>query len=225
MRGAKRQFTSMVRSMSRQWSGPSAFTVCTASLAAAALMAGCSSAPTQHAYFRTDTPFSKVVQGPGDSVCWSVKRAFLTQGYMLDRGGDSAIMSGTKDAQIDEKNNETLRLQATCVDNHNGTSTVFTTAERELNRLQRIKTSVSAGISFATVTVPTSSEDALRVVRRETIQDPKFYEGFYQLVQTYASEDAAAQTRLPRQERDARQDRDPRDRDDGARRQDEARRQ
>jgi len=207
MRVANRQFR------------PSPF-IWAASLAGAVLMAGCSSAPTQHAYFRTDTPFSKVVQGSGDSVCWSVKRAFLTQGYMLDRGGDSAIMSGTKDAQIDEKNNETLRLQATCVDNHNGTSTVFTTAERELNRLQRIKTSVSAGVSFATVTVPTSSEDALRVVRRETIQDPKFYEGFYQLVQTYASEDAAAQARAPRQDRDARQDRD-----DGGRRQDEARRQ
>jgi hypothetical protein len=158
---------------------------------AATMMAGCSSAAPKQAYFRPDTPFSKVVQGSGNSVCWSVKRAFLTQGYMLDRSGDSAIMSGTKDAQVDDKTNETLRLQATCVDNHNGTSTVFTTAERETSRLQRIKTSVSAGVSIATISYPTSSEDALRVVRRETIQDPHFYDGFYKLVQDFAREDAA----------------------------------
>ena len=153
--------------------------------------AACSSSPPKkQSEFRADTPFSKKVAGSGDAVCWSVKRAFLTQGYMLDRSGDSAILSGTKDTQQDEKTNVTLHLQTTCVDNHDGTSTVFASAAREVSKLQKVKQSISAGVSIATVTVPTSSEDALRVVSRETIQDPAFYNGFYTLVETFAAQES-----------------------------------
>jgi hypothetical protein len=45
---------------------------------------------------------------------------------------------------------------------------------------------VSAGVSIATITMPSSSGRALMVVRRETIQDPEFYGRFYTLVQKFA---------------------------------------
>ena len=158
--------------------------------AAAVSLAGCGAKPVkQEDPFRPDTPFSKNIVGTGDVVCWSVKRAFLSQGYMLDRSGESVILSGTKDSQIDNRTNLTLRLQTTCVDNKDGTSTVFATATREVSRLQKILNSVSAGVSIATVTVPTSSEDALRIVKRETIQDPAFYNSFYNLVQDFSAQE------------------------------------
>jgi uncharacterized protein DUF2242 len=154
-------------------------------------LAGCASAPPK-AEFRADTPYSKVIQGSGDAVCWSVKRAFLMQGYMLDRGGESVILIGTKDTQPDDDTNVTQRMQTTCVDNHDGTSTVFATATRETSRLQRAPQSVSAGVSIATVTLPAGNEKSLRPIRRETIQDPKFYQGFYALVEKFSSQEIAA---------------------------------
>jgi hypothetical protein len=73
-------------------------------------------------------------------------------------------------------------------------STVFATAVEEAYKLQTVMGSVSAGVSIATVTLPSSQGRALMVVRRETIQDPKFYEQFYGLVQKYAE---AEQNNLP----------------------------
>jgi hypothetical protein len=37
----------------------------------------------------TQARFSRTFQGAGDTVCWGVKRALLSQGYMLDRPGES----------------------------------------------------------------------------------------------------------------------------------------
>lgn len=166
----------------------------------ARLLAGCAFAiscvagaaahhPAGDGDFRPDTPFSKVLKGPSDSVCWNVKRAFLSQGYILDRGGDSVILTGTKDTERAGKTNITVRMQTTCVDNKDGTSTVFASAEREVSELQKVRQGVSAGVSIATVTVPTGSENVLQVISRETIQDPKFYNGFYELVEGYVAGD------------------------------------
>jgi len=154
-------------------------------------LAGCGKRETvRHESFQSDTPFSAKVSGRGEAVCWSVKRALLTQGYMLDRGGEGLIMTGTKDLQPDDETNVALRLQATCVDNRDGTSTVFASATRETSKMQTVAHSTTYGASIATISLPSGTDKALRVQRRETIQDPKFYRSFYALVQSYASEEA-----------------------------------
>ena len=159
----------------------------------AVVAAGCASRPSyQDEAFSPKTQYSRKVSGSGEVVCWSVKRAFLTQGYMLDRSADPVIVTGSKDIQPDEDTQESVRLQATCVDNRDGTSTVFASAAHEVHKLQRTPQSMSAGVAFATITLPAGSEKALRLQRRETIQDPKFYERFYALVQDFATEEAAA---------------------------------
>jgi hypothetical protein len=139
--------------------------------------------------FRSDTPFSARMQGSGDTVCWSVKRAFLTQGYMLDRGSETLVLTGTKDTQKDDDINIALRMQATCVDNRDGSSTVFATATQETSKLQKVGHSMTAGVSIATVSVPSGTDRSLRLQKRETIQDPKFYQSFYALVQQFAEEE------------------------------------
>jgi hypothetical protein len=154
------------------------------------MLGGCASQQlNKDELFEPATPFSKTVPLSGDTVCWSVKRAFLSQGYLLDRSSDSVIMTGTKDTQLDDKTSISLRLQTTCVDNRDGSSTIFATANRETAKLQSVITSFSAGVSFATVTVPSGMEKVLRVVSRETIKDPQFYERFYLLVESYAQEE------------------------------------
>jgi len=141
---------------------------------------------------KPDAPYSKTFPGSGDVVCWSVKRALLSQGYMLDRPSESGVMTGTRDFQPQPKLNVSVRLQATCADNKNGTSIVFVSAVREDSRLQKMKQTTSVGVGPATLTMPSGSAQVLGVVRRETVQDSGFYDRFFSLVQGFIDQERVA---------------------------------
>jgi hypothetical protein len=158
-------------------------------LAVAVAVAGCASKRDTRGPFIGSAPFSKTIPGSGDAVCWSVKRALLGQGYMLERSSEPGVLTGTRDYQPEKKVNVTLRLQTTCADNRNGTSIVFVTADREESKLQKMKQSTSAGIGPATVTMPAGSAKVLGVVRRETIDDPNFYNSFFALVEGFVAQE------------------------------------
>jgi hypothetical protein len=158
-------------------------------LTVAAAVAGCASKHDTRGPFVGSAPFSKTISGSGDAVCWSVKRALLGQGYMLERSSEPGVLTGTRDYQPEEKRNITAHLQTTCADNRNGTSIVFVTAEREESKLQRMRQTTSAGIGPATLTVPAGSAKVLGVVRRETISDPNFYNSFFALVEGFVAQE------------------------------------
>lgn len=162
-------------------------------LSALFALGGCASgkAAKDTGPFTTAAPFSRTISGSGDSVCWSVKRALLSQGYMLDRPTDAGVLTGTMDYQPKPKENVTIHLQTTCADNRDGTSIVFATASREENRLQKMKQTTSAGIGPATITMPAGSAKVLGTVSRETIQDPAFYNSFFSLVAKYVAQEPA----------------------------------
>jgi hypothetical protein len=165
-------------------------------IALATLIGGCASHKHDLARdsFSESAPFSKTLAGSGDTVCWSVKRALLSQGYMLDRPDESStILTGTRDFQPNPKLNVAVHLQATCADNRNGTSIVFVIATREDSRLQKMKQSTTAGIGPAMITVPSGSAKVLGVVRRETISDPTFYARFFQLVEEFIAQEQQSQ--------------------------------
>jgi Uncharacterized protein conserved in bacteria (DUF2242) len=159
--------------------------------------------------FTASAPFSRTIAGSGDAVCWSVKRALLGQGYMLERSSEPGVLTGTRDYQPEEKLNITVHLQTSCADNRDGTSIVFVTADREESRVQKMKQSTSAGIGPATITMPSGSAKVLGVVRRETIQDPNFYNSFFVLVQGYVAQDGQSHMEqhadMPKQGDQARQ--------------------
>ena len=163
-----------------------------AAATAIALLAGCAHHPPPQQFTAT-APFSRTFTGSGDSVCWSVKRALLSQGYMLDRPNDSGVLTGSRDEQPKPKLNVTTRLQTTCADNRNGTSIVFVTATREENELQKMKQTTSMGVGPATLTMPSGSARVLGTVRRETVKDPEFYGQFFALVQNFANQETASQ--------------------------------
>jgi hypothetical protein len=137
----------------------------------------------------TQAPFSKTFRGSGAIVCWSVKRALLSQGYMLDRSNDAGVLTGTRDFQPTPKLNLSYHLQTTCADNRDGTSIVFVTATREDSQLQKMRQTTSLGVGPATLTMPSGSARVLGTVRRETIKDPTFYQKFFDLVQGYMGEE------------------------------------
>ena len=161
-------------------------------LTVAAAATGCASKHDTRGPFVGSAPFSKTVSGSGDAVCWSVKRALLGQGYMLERSSESGVLTGTRDAQPEEKTNVTVRLQTTCADNRNGTSIVFVTAMREESQLQKMKQSTSLGVGPATLTMPSGSAEVLGTVRRATVRDPVFYDQFFALVQNFVSQESVA---------------------------------
>ena len=165
--------------------------ICVAA-AAIALLAGCAHHPPPQ-QFTAAAPFSRTFTGSGDAVCWSVKRALLSQGYMLDRPNDAGVLTGSRDEQPKPKLNVTMRLQTTCADNRNGTSIVFVTATREENQLQKMKQTTSMGVGPATLTMPSGSARVLGTVRRETIKDPDFYGQFFTLVQNYVDQERVSQ--------------------------------
>src|ERR1700742_725573 len=160
--------------------------------AAVALLAGCAHHPPPK-QFSADAPYSRNFTGSGDEVCWSVKRALLSQGYMLDRPNDAGVMTGSRDEQPEPKLNVTTRLQTTCADNRDGTSIVFVTATREENDLQKMKQSTSLGVGPATLTMPSGSAKVLCTVRRETITDRNFYGQFFVLVQRFVDQERLSQ--------------------------------
>ena len=166
---------------------------CVLCVLTAALLAGCASSAKRDAVargpFTGAAPFSKAMVGSGDAVCWSVKRALLGQGYMLDRSSESGVLTGARDYQPTDKINVTVRLQTTCADNKNGTSIVFATAEREESKLQKMKQTTSAGIGPATITMPAGSAKVLGVIKRETISDPNFYNSFFTLVEGFVAQE------------------------------------
>jgi hypothetical protein len=165
-------------------------------LAGAALASCASHRPKDIAdNFTIQAPFSHTFAGNGDSVCWSVKRAMLSQGYMLDRPSESGILTGSRDYQPKPKLNVTVHLQTTCADNRNGTSIVFVTATREESKLQKMKQTTSVGVGPATLTMPAGSAQVLGVVGRETIQDSRFYDDFFTLVQGYTDQEQLTQAR------------------------------
>jgi uncharacterized protein DUF2242 len=182
-------------------SSGNATSVCSVALISAAALAagGCAARKVDlaQASISTQAPFSRTFEGSGDTVCWSVKRALLSQGYMLDRPNESAVLTGTRDFQPDPKLNVSYHLQTTCADNRDGSSIVFVTAEREDSRLQKMKQTTSVGVGPATLTMPSGSAQVLGVVRRETVKDPGFYDRFFTLVQSYIDQERAAQERRP----------------------------
>src|SRR5258708_2975261 len=160
-----------------------AFSCRVAALTAAVAVVGCASKHDTKGPFTGTAPFSKTISGSGDAVCWSVKRALLGQGYMLERSSEPGVLTGTRDYQPEEKRNVTVRLQTTCADNRNGSSIVFVTAEREESKLQKMRQTTSAGIGPATVTMPAGSARVLGVVKTETNSDSNFYHNLFSLAQ------------------------------------------
>lgn len=151
------------------------------------LLASFSGCGTQEAYreeaFRPDTPFGKRMEGPAEVVCDSVKRALLSQGYLLEPSAGHGVLTGIKEFHRGE-DNVALRLQTSCMDNRDGSAMVYAGAQQETSRLQTVKHPASINVGpVGGITLPAGSAKIPVTVKRETIQDPDFYRRFYRLVQ------------------------------------------
>lgn len=158
-------------------------------LATNAVLYGCGTPPVyRDEAFRLDTPYSKRIAGSEKIVCGSVRRALLSQGYALESSTEPEILNATKAFQQDEQM-VMLRVQTTCMDNGDGSYTVYACAQQETSELQPIKQPLGVTIgTIAGLTIPSGSARIPVTVRRETIQDADFYARLYKLIEQLASQ-------------------------------------
>jgi len=159
-----------------------------AGLTACVMLSGCG---TPRVYrdeaFRPDTPYSKRING-GEIVCTSVRRALLNQGYVVEAPTETGVLNVTKAFQHDDEM-VTLRVQTTCMDNQDGSHTVYASAQQEISELQPIKQPLGLTIGpVGGITLPSGSARIPVTVKRETVQDPDFYARLYKHIQQLVDE-------------------------------------
>ncbi|MGH8817199.1 MAG: DUF2242 domain-containing protein [Achromobacter pestifer] len=168
-----------------------------------AALAGCT-AP-KPAYEREDFTqndvFSRSFPTASTTACDAGRRALLSQGYNIDRF-DAARVSGHKNFQGEDGLHTQINFNIDCASDGsaNQRATVFANAVQDRYSIKRTSSSASVGVSvLGQVSMPFgSSDDSLVKTASQTVSRPKFYEGFFQLLQGFLPDaEAAAAPHVP----------------------------
>nr|WP_314359722.1 DUF2242 domain-containing protein [uncultured Achromobacter sp.] len=168
-----------------------------------AILAGCSS--PKPAYEREDFAqndvFSRTFPTASTTACDAGRRALLSQGYNIDRF-DAARVSGHKNFQGEDGLHTQINFNIDCASDGsaNQRATVFANAVQDRYSIKRTSSSASVGVSvLGQVSMPFgSSDDSLVKTASQTVSRPKFYEGFFQLLQRFLPDaEAAAAPHVP----------------------------
>ncbi|MBB1593887.1 DUF2242 domain-containing protein [Achromobacter sp. UMC46] len=169
----------------------------------AAVLAGCTS--PKPAYEREDFTqndvFSRTFPTASTTACDAGRRALLSQGYNIDRF-DQARVSGHKNFQGEDGLHTQINFNIDCASDGsaNQRATVFANAVQDRYSIKRTSSSASVGVSvLGQVSMPFgSSDDSLVKTASQTVSRPKFYEGFFQLLQRFLPDaEAAAAPHVP----------------------------
>jgi hypothetical protein len=125
----------------------------------------------------------------------------LSQGYNIDRF-DPARVSGHKNFQGEDGLHTQINFNIDCASDGsaNQRATVFANAVQDRYSIKRTSSSASVGVSvLGQVSMPFgSSDDSLVKTASQTVSRPKFYEGFFQLLQRFLPDaEAAAAPHVP----------------------------
>lgn len=168
-----------------------------------AVLAGCTS--PKPAYEREDFTqnevFSRTFPTASTTACDAGRRALLSQGYNIDRF-DPARVSGHKNFQGEDGLHTQINFNIDCASDGsaNQRATVFANAVQDRYSIKRTSSSASVGVSvLGQVSMPFgSSDDSLVKTASQTVSRPKFYEGFFQLLQRFLPDaEAAAAPHVP----------------------------
>ncbi|MCD0498706.1 DUF2242 domain-containing protein [Achromobacter spanius] len=162
-----------------------------------AILAGCTS--PKPAYEREDFTqndvFSRTFPTASTTACDAGRRALLSQGYNIDRF-DPARVSGHKNFQGEDGQHTQINFNIDCASDGsaNQRATVFANAVQDRYSIKRTTSSASVGVSvLGQVSMPFgSSDDSLVKTASQTVSRPKFYEGFFQLLQRFLPDAEAA---------------------------------
>jgi hypothetical protein len=161
-----------------------------------AIAAGCSSnksAIYEHENFDDSGTFSRNYPVTDAQSCEAVRRALLSQGYIIT-SNDSKLVSGHKSFQQTGENHMEISFSVVCTDDgsEGHHATVFANALQDRYALKKTNNSASLGVGvLGSVSMPIgSSDDSMVKVASETVSSAKFYERFFALVELFLPPEA-----------------------------------
>lgn len=140
--------------------------------------------------FSSTQTYSRQLAVTPAQACEAARRALLSQGYVVGKA-TADVVEGSKNFQPKDDQHEQLDIRLTCMSRDAGHSWIFASALQDRYALKKSTTSASVGVSvLGSVSLPVgSSDDSLVKVASSTIQDPRFYEHLFDLVESYLSPD------------------------------------
>ncbi|NYE21961.1 DUF2242 domain-containing protein [Pigmentiphaga litoralis] len=154
-------------------------------------LAGCASRKTSmydHEDFDESSTYSRSYAAPAVKACESARRALLSQGYLINKASTD-VVDGRKSFQQTAEAHVEIEFHIVCApDSADGTSSsVFVNAVQDRYTLKKTASSASLGVSIlGSVSMPFgTSDDSMVKVGSETIAAPRFYNGFFGLLEQY----------------------------------------
>lgn len=168
-----------------------------------AVLAGCSSPKPVYEredFAQSDT-YSRSVPAASSAACDAGRRALLSQGYNIDKYEPSRV-TGHKNFEGEDGQHTQISFNVECASDGgaNERATVFANAVQDRYSIKRTGNSASVGVSvLGQVSMPFGgSDDSLVKTASQTVTRPKFYDGFFQLLQRFLPDaQAAAAPREP----------------------------
>ena len=159
----------------------------------AATLASCATSPNRTDFrvedFGSSDTYSRVFPGTGRTTCEAARRTLLSQGYVIVGETNDAQVRGRKNFQPDRDVHEQIEFHVVCAPNAKGSNSTTAFANAVLDRysLKKSTTSASVGVSvLGSVSLPFgSTDDALVKVASETISKRKFYDRFFEVMESY----------------------------------------
>ncbi|RSF07349.1 DUF2242 domain-containing protein [Achromobacter aegrifaciens] len=167
------------------------------SVALVGVLAGCSSPKPEFEKedFTQNNTYSRTVEASNVAACDAGRRALLSQGYNIDKFEGSRV-TGHKNFQDENGQHTQIAFNIECASDGsaNERATVFANAVQDRYSIKRTNSSASVGVSvLGQVSMPCgSSDDSLVKTGSQTVARPKFYEGFFQLLQRFLPDAQAA---------------------------------
>lgn len=162
-----------------------------------AVLAGCASQPPAYEredFAQSDT-YSRSFPAASVAACDAGRRALLSQGYNIDKFEPSRV-TGHKNFQGEDGQHTQISFNIECASDGsaNQRATVFANAVQDRYSIKRTSNSASVGVSvLGQVSMPFgASDDSLVKTGSQTVTRPKFYDGFFQLLQRFLPDAQAA---------------------------------
>ncbi len=131
---------------------------------------------------------SRVFDTTDAQACEAARRTLLSQGYVTHTTG-TTLVTGRKGFQPEIETHLQLEIRVVCapVDNGPQPAIVFLSAQQDRYTLKKSNNSASLGVgALGSLSVPLpASSDSLVKVGNETINNPTFYERFFELLRKY----------------------------------------
>lgn len=163
------------------------------------LLAACSSTvppsvPVQETFDSSST-FSRGFDASPTQTCEAARRALLSQGYIAT-ARTQELIEGRKSFQPGPETNLEINFRVVCVPQTSDgkVSLGFATALQDRYALKKSATSASLGVgALGSLSLPfSSSNDSLVKIGSETIAQRSFYDSFFELLESYLTQDKSA---------------------------------